>query len=81
MKPVLMKVHMTIEVPVDSDNNDAASLRGTFSWLEELQDKAAEQGEVTHLRLEGLPPRITLVDSRDEVLMAHLRAAQREGGS
>lgn len=75
MKPVLMKVHMTIEVPVDSD---VASLRGTFSWLEELQDKAAEQGEVTHLRLEGLPP---TVDSRDEVLMAHLRAAQREGGS
>lgn len=78
MKPVLMKVHMTIEVPVDSD---VASLRGTFSWLEELQDKAAEQGEVTHLRLEGLPPTITLVDSRDEVLMAHIRAAQREGGS
>lgn len=78
MKPVMMKVHMTIDVPVDSD---VASLRGTFSWLEELHDKAAEQGEVTHLRLEGLPPTITLVDSRDEVLLAHLRAAQREGGS
>lgn len=55
-----MTVRMVVRVPLDSDNNDAACLRGTFAWLEELEDKAREQGEVVGLELEGLPPRIVL---------------------
>ncbi len=83
MTAKMCRVTLVVEVAADSDNNDSAAMRGLFQWVEELEDKAREQGEVRHLSIDGLPPRVVLVDldRREDVLMAHLRAAQREGGS
>lgn len=79
-EPTMVRVHLTVEVAADSDHNDTAAMRGLFAWVEELEDKAREQGEVKHLSIDGLPPRVVLV-GRDETMMAHVRAAMREGGS
>lgn len=69
MTATVARIHMVVEVPADSDNNDAACMRGLFAWVEELEDKAREQGEVVHLSVDGLPPRIVLV-ARDSELEA-----------
>lgn len=52
----------------------------SMQWLGELTDKAREQGEVELLRVDDLPVSLVL-EGTDETAAAHVRAAQRDGGS
>jgi hypothetical protein len=47
---------LVIEVRVLLEHFDASS----FGWIEELKDKACEQGEVVGCTLRGLPPTLNI---------------------
>ncbi len=55
---------------------DASSM----SWIEELADKAREQGEILLVRVDGMPASVVL-EGEDATLKAHIRAAMQPGGS
>jgi hypothetical protein len=77
-----MVLTMRVEVPLDESMLDVAGFRSLWEEIDGLCDSARGIGEVVGFRVDDLPDSIVLADTRhDAVLMAHLRAAQRDGGS
>lgn len=53
-KPAVITIKMEVEIRVEDFDSY------TLSWVEELKDKAQEQGAVTKCELSGLPPTLSL---------------------
>ena len=76
-----MVLTMRVEVPLAESMLDSASWRCLWEEVDDLVEKARGMGEIKALSIDGLPDNLTLVRDTDETLLAHIRAAQREGGS
>lgn len=79
-----MTLTLRVEVPLDESMLDVAGFRSLWEEIDGLADTCRGFGELIHFSVEDLPTRIVLADTRnrdDDVLLAHIRAAQREGGS
>lgn len=74
-------ITLKVQVPLDESMLDSASWRCLWEEVDDLVEKARGMGEIKALSIDGLPDNLTLVRDPDEVLLAHIRAAMREGGS
>lgn len=74
-------ITLKVQVPLDESMLDLAAWRCLWEKVDDLVEKARGMGEIKALSIDGLPDNLTLVRDPDETLLAHIRAAQREGGS